>query len=235
MNFMAAVAPQTGASIPPIPIPQIDPFDMLPIESRLAKTTEEMERMTLLAEQLQVVDEDSQKRAIEMAGQAKGLFKRVEDMRKETVGPHNEFVKKVNGLCKTITDPLQRIEDRVKVKITQFAAKQEQKRREREAAERREREELQKKLDAEAAASNTVPVKVADPVQPKAPTQRAIHTAEGSAHQRKEWRFEVEDTSKVPTQYLIVDHAAIRKAVAAGVREIPGVRIYEETTTVIKR
>lgn len=46
---------------------------------------------------------------------------------------------------------------------------------------------------------------------------------------RTTWVFEVTDESAVPRQYLSVDETAIRKAVASGVREIPGVNIYAKT------
>lgn len=42
------------------------------------------------------------------------------------------------------------------------------------------------------------------------------------------WQFEVEAAGDVPRPYLEVNEAAIKQAVAAGVREIPGVRIYQD-------
>ena len=47
---------------------------------------------------------------------------------------------------------------------------------------------------------------------------------------RKVWTFEVLDETKLPREYTQPDEAAIRKAVAAGVRQIEGVRIYEKQT-----
>ena len=44
---------------------------------------------------------------------------------------------------------------------------------------------------------------------------------------RKRWTFEVVDPAAVPREYLFVNDQAIRHAVAEGVREIAGVRIYE--------
>lgn len=50
----------------------------------------------------------------------------------------------------------------------------------------------------------------------------------------KRWTFETTDASLVPREYLIVDESAIRKAIAAGVREIPGVRIFQEQSLSIR-
>ncbi len=44
---------------------------------------------------------------------------------------------------------------------------------------------------------------------------------------RKRWTHEVVDAELVPAEYRPVDESLIRKAVVAGVREIPGVRIYQ--------
>ena len=49
------------------------------------------------------------------------------------------------------------------------------------------------------------------------------------------WTFEITDPNQVPNGYWIVDESAIKKAVADGIREMPGVRIYEEAITTFRR
>ena len=44
---------------------------------------------------------------------------------------------------------------------------------------------------------------------------------------KMEWKAEVYDDSKVPVMYCAPDMQKIRNAVKSGVREIPGVRIFE--------
>jgi hypothetical protein len=130
---------------------------------------------------------------------------------------------------------LAHVEERLKIKLRQYGDMLEQQRRAREAEERRQRAELQKRLDEEAKAAGTEPVQVTAPVQPPAPEQTVARTAEGSAHVRKVWKFEIVDPGLVPEAYRVVDEGKVRQAVSAGVREIPGVRIFEESTTVIRR
>jgi len=48
------------------------------------------------------------------------------------------------------------------------------------------------------------------------------------------WRHEVTDAQAVPRQYLMVNDAALKAAIAGGVREIPGVRIFEDVRTAIR-
>ena len=56
----------------------------------------------------------------------------------------------------------------------------------------------------------------------------------GSASQRKMWLFEVTNEAEVPVEYKKVDETRIRNAVRMGVREILGVRIFEESNTVFR-
>lgn len=71
---------------------------------------------------------------------------------------------------------------------------------------------------------------------PFIPEQERIARADtgAAAHVRKAWKAEVEDDAQVPREYLAVDMKRINDAVRMGVREIPGVRIYEDITTVIR-
>lgn len=49
------------------------------------------------------------------------------------------------------------------------------------------------------------------------------------------WAFEIVDRNQVPNGYWIIDEGAIKADIANGFREIPGVRIYEETITTFRR
>lgn len=49
------------------------------------------------------------------------------------------------------------------------------------------------------------------------------------------WAFEITDRNQVPNGYWVIDEAAIKNDIAKGVREIPGVRIYEEAITTYRK
>ena len=55
-----------------------------------------------------------------------------------------------------------------------------------------------------------------------------VHTTQGSVSGRTTWECEVSNPVRVPRKYLVVDMVAIRKAVKAGIRDIPGVYIFEK-------
>jgi len=50
----------------------------------------------------------------------------------------------------------------------------------------------------------------------------------GRATDAKVWCFEITDEASVPPAYKVIDDSKIRRAIGAGVREIPGVRIFED-------
>lgn len=68
-----------------------------------------------------------------------------------------------------------------------------------------------------------MPVAPPPPVAPK-----AVETAFGSVSMRGTWTYEITDEKKIPKEYLTVDEKKIAKVVKAGIREIPGVRIFEK-------
>ena len=51
----------------------------------------------------------------------------------------------------------------------------------------------------------------------------------GNAKEVKTWTYEIEDEKKLPAEYMCIDHAKIASVVKAGVREISGVRIYQQS------
>lgn len=50
---------------------------------------------------------------------------------------------------------------------------------------------------------------------------------------RKTWTFQIMDNNQIPDKYWALDVGAIRKAIAAGVRDIPGVHVYEQSDVVL--
>ncbi|MFT3679816.1 MAG: hypothetical protein QM791_06145 [Ferruginibacter sp.] len=44
----------------------------------------------------------------------------------------------------------------------------------------------------------------------------------------KTWTYEIENASLVPAEYLVVDEAKVKKAIAEGARTIPGIKIFQK-------
>lgn len=218
---------------PAVALPQVvNKFDLLPVKERLASFQEVIGAMLHEAQSLDVVDDESNRQAVARAAAAKKKWKELEQARKDILAPHADFTATVNRLAKDCQGPLTEIERVLKVKISSYQAKIELERRKKEESARLAALELQKKIDAEAAANNIPAPQVVAPVMPA--VSKVTRTEEGSASQVKTWSFDVVDPHAVPREYLVVDDKAIRQAVKNGVRTIPGVNIYEKTETRIR-
>lgn len=68
-----------------------------------------------------------------------------------------------------------------------------------------------------------------------APVPRAVAGEVGTASVTRTWTFEIINEAAIPRKYLAVDLVKLGKVVRAGVRAIPGVRIYERETIVGRR
>lgn len=108
-------------------------------------------------------------------------------------------------------------------------------RKAKEDAEKRA-EELRKKAEEEAKKSGKdaeqvlEDLKATEPQQVVAPIEKPVFKSKselGSSHTVSAWEVIVEDITKVPAEYLIVDKTKIIAAARGGVREIPGIALKQ--------
>ena len=179
-----------------------------------------------------IVDAKTNEEAVVLAGQSKSMFRTIEKKRKEVIGPASEFVAHVNQLVKPLTGILTGIENGLKQRITRYAQEQERERLERQRKANEEAAKLQAEIDKAAKDANEQSVVVVSPVVVEQP--KVTRTASGSASLRTTWTFKVTDFALLPDKFKQVDKVAINAEVKAGIREIPGVRIFEEQSTTIR-
>jgi hypothetical protein len=167
----------------------------------------------------------------------------LEAKRKVVLAPFKSQIADINRLFDALTDSLEDLSMKGKSRIAAWK-KQEKDRVERERAEKqREMEEAarkQREAEARAAAAKTTEerkkaladaaaasqeISEAEITMPR-DTPKHIRTESGSIIAKERWTFEVVDAALVPRTFCAPSHDAIRAAVKAGVREIPGVHIY---------
>lgn len=223
----------------PKPEPQVlatyQPLDLEAVQMGLkAAYDDEINRLVDVADALQVLDEDSEKVAIEMAGQAKTFLKRLEEERKRNIADPDTFVRGVNKLCKTFKDKIASIESGLKKKVGDFQWKKELDRRKREKAAQEAAIKLQQQVEKEAKKAGVeAPVITPAPVEKKETVTRTDSGA--SAHIRTEWKCtEVLDFAKVPDDYKMLNEQKVKAAIKSGVHNIPGLKIEETATTVLR-
>jgi hypothetical protein len=132
----------------------------------------------------------------------------------------------VDAFFAALADPIKRAGDKVVAEINRYQrAKLEAERK--AAAEREEAERKAAALFDEAPPAPVAPVTAKD-----AARVTSLSGVKASASTR--WVHRVVDPEKVPRQYLMVNDAAIKAAIAGGTRHIPGVEIYEDVRTAIR-
>ncbi len=220
---------------------QRDSLDLQAVQDELQIYDPQIEAFKEKAKSIQVKDNATLEQAGELAGQARDMKKKIETARKRFVQDPNNFVKRVNNLAKKYSGAFDEVERDLKKRISAYYAEEERKHRE---EERRRQEEERKRQETERQAqesdgnqgqeqgqTESAPQEL-EP-QPAGPP-RSVQTGSGKMHQKLVWTFEVQDESQVPREYLAVDQKKIRQAVKDGVREIPGVNIYQEHQTAIR-
>lgn len=165
--------------------------------------------------------------------------RRVDGFFKPLIDTATKVAGEVGSYLLTIRREQERIVDAERARI-----QKENEAREREALEavRRDREAADAKAKAEAEAAGFTPAEVKDwtaaavadvpaviiqqEVIP-APVPNAVRSSVGSSVLTRRWTFEITEAADIPIDFLTVDEGKIRKAIAAGIRTIPGVRIYQ--------
>ena len=178
-----------------------------------------------------VTDMATNETAVAMAGQAKAITARIEKLRKSIVDAPNQFVKSVNNFAKQYTGKLADIESNLKTKINRYQVEQQRARIEAQRRADEEAKKLQEMVNQESKAAGLEPVVVAAPVIPAAVVTR---TDNGSASLRKVWAWKLVNFNMVPDELKTINDKAVNQAVKSGVRNIPGIEIYEESQTVIR-
>lgn len=154
------------------------------------------------------------------------LKKAIEEKRKEYVDPINAHLRAVNEAFKRLVAPLDDADSLTRGKIMTF--KREEAKRAAEVAEiNRLRLEATRR---EAALYEGEIAELTQLIPEVAPVPARVQADIATLGTSKVWKWELVDFYKVPDEYKTIDAAKVGKVVRAGVREIPGIRIYCEDT-----
>jgi hypothetical protein len=197
-------------------------------DERVQELTEGSHMLVEQANSIEITDDESDVVAAEFLAQVKTARKRVDELRHWFTDPLEAQKKAIIARFKATDAPLEQAQKIVGGKHIAYT-------RAKEEAARKEQERLRKLAEArqERAVKRAeekgleAPVPVIPMPTIEAPP-KTIHTAAGAVTTRKVWRHEVVDFAALPEEYKVADEVKLGKVVRAGVREIPGVRIFEE-------
>lgn len=202
-------------------------------ESEVKEIQSQTDKIVAAAQALAVVDDVGMREATDLLGWIARAKKQVEEKRKFFVDPLNKQVKAINAMFKKYSKPLESADTLLRGKVLSYRREQDRIRREEEERLRKLQEREQKRLEKQAAKKDLPP----PPPMPTPQVQeqaKTVHSDFGSVSAKKVWDFKIIDPAQIPAEFMMVNEKAIRAAVKAGVRNIPGVKIYQREELAVK-
>lgn len=173
-----------------------------------------------------VLDQEQADEANEILIKINHGLKQIEEKRTSFTGPLNKSLKEINASFKQMVEPIKSAKDSLTSRLMAWR-RQEQARIDAEREKAVKEEERRRKIqEAHAAKGHAVKEDITPVVKP------IPFSVNDTTKVQKRWTYEIEDSSVIPRQYMVVDGPAITAAVRAGVRDIPGVKIYQKETAV---
>jgi len=189
----------------------------------------EAQQMIKYAQERTIATQEDVKDATNDLSMVAKLKKAIEVERKRYVDPLNAELKEINTFFKTLTEPIGEADQITRRKVLDYNAEIA---RQREEAERIEAEKLRLAQD-EMKLKGEYTVDLTEIEKPDATPDR-VRTEVGTASKMTVRKWELEDITQVPSEYLLVDTGKVTKLVKAGIGAISGIRIWEEETLQIR-
>jgi hypothetical protein len=241
-----SVAPVSVAKPPTTVAPVVAPAEFYEVQWQAIKGALEpfeaqIKEMAAKAKTIVIETDEAEAAALDDIGfPLDRLAKDIEAERKRIVEAPNAYLSKINALAGHYKDLAKSGSDAIKSAVKTYrnlkAIEAQRKALEEEKAAKDAREKAlaaQEKLKKEAAEMGVdasfdfVTPEPPKPVQPAEPA-KTVRTGKGKATAAKKWVHSIIDSALVPREYLTVDEKAVKEAIKNGIREIPGIQIYQD-------
>lgn len=197
----------------------------------------------------EIINEGDNLKACELLKEINSYNKTVKSLKSAEEAPFKSSLKEITEKYKNALDFLAEAEKLLRSKISDYAEIKLERLREIQKLDTKRAEEIAiKKLDelqalkessgdydevTKAALISSIDSKV-NAVIEEISTADEISVGNSMTTFRKYITFEIVDITKVPAEYLSVDTKAINQAIRNGVRDIPGLKIFEKLSTVMR-
>lgn len=208
------------------------------VEAEVAVIENEVVTFKERAEHLVIKSDEDNAEATTVLSELTTRKKGIEEARKFFVDPLNAQVKAINEKFKPQTERLDEVIQIIKTKVGAYHLAQEKKR----ADEQERLDKIRREADAKRIAEGKETI--ATPVRQVEEKQQTTKTTTGSATVKKVWKFKIVSFKDLPKdiKVLIMTEAmkagigdtVVRKMVNAGVREMAGVEIYQDTQVSVR-
>lgn len=170
-----------------------------------------------ITKQNKVESEEDYNNLTKLYARCRDVKKKVEAERKSLTEPLRKQMTAINDKAKTVTEPLDEL-----IELLNFQASCYQKMLENKA--KKEAEELK----AKSFLLDLMPEEIFVPVPQKTISQEAVTVTKTVK------KFRVLDVHQIPMQYMKPNEDLIEQHIKLGITEIPGIEVYEETTTQLR-
>ncbi len=182
---------------------------------------------------VEIVSVETCQEAVDYIKDIKKQKKKAKDFLDFLVKPLKEQTKRVTALFKPFIDQMDQEESNLKSRIVVYQDEQEKVRKAEEEKLRKQQEAKYKKELAKAEKKEELPPAPPAPVHVEKPKIEGLQI-------RKTWKARIKDVNKIPrlfngVELMVPDMVQAQKLVKAGVREIPGFEIYQETGSAVSQ
>ena len=165
-----------------------------------------------------IVDSDTAyKKITSLYRQARDWRKVIDSKRKDMTEPLRKQTAAINDKAKELTDPLDSVIAIANGKASGYL---------------QQLEDLKRKEDEKLRAAAAIFDSEEELYIP--PLETTVRGNGAVAVKKTELAYRLVDITKVPARYLVIDEAAVKKDLQLGLVEIPGLEVYEKTTTQLR-
>jgi len=185
----------------------------------------DMKALALKCDNLAIVNSpESALFAKDLAKEARGVLKWIEDERKKITTPMLNAKKEVDSFAKSLTEQLNDSTKGLRDKILDYETEKENIR-----IKEIQRIEAEKQVELDKLKDISNPVIKEELTREIEVRNEEIEQPKKSSSLRKKWAYEILDIKDIPLKYLTVDEQAIKQAIKDGVRDIKGIKIYQKS------
>lgn len=198
-------------------------LDLKVARARFAWADAAFKKLKCLNDSLSVIDDKSAKKCTEITGMLRKLKKNIDTTQSEIIHDSKAHVDFVRGLTKPWRQGLDSMIRKNRTRLERLAEEMKVKKLEQEKIIQEETEQLNKRIESRAQAAGVEFSPIATKPVVKKDAILRVETESGSVSIGTRDDYEVEDKSKVPLDYLIVDDKKVKDAQRAGIT-IPGIK-----------
>lgn len=181
-------------------------------------------------DRLQVKDQDSMDRAIQLDADAKNLIKGVKERLAQVIKKPEAFVKTAKGIAKGYIDILTLARNTASRKMIDYNNFLEIARKKQAALIEESTKKLQEAIDEQAKESGVPAPRLSAPPPP--PEEKTIRSSSGETVTfRKYWTYEIVNPDEVERDLCDPSPRKIQERIKGGMREAKGLRIFEAEGT----